>query len=120
MVAPYSFRAAIVVTTAIIQSAFADDIAINLTVDISGAGAYAYAGPSAVQFQSYSSVTSPLKGRTLAGEPAFNALPATNSIQRASSVAVWKADLHALGLLAANDTTTNAGLWVLQPVSTPI
>ena len=74
MAAPCSFRVAIEETTAIIQSAFTDDIAINLTVDISGAGAYAYAGPSAGQFLSYSSVTSPLKGRASAGEPAFNAL----------------------------------------------
>ena len=49
-------------------------------------------------------MTSPLKGRASAGEPSFNALPATNSIQGASSVAVWKVDLKALGLLAANDT----------------
>lgn len=43
-------------------------------------------------------------GRPSAGDPTFNALPATNLIQGASSVAVWKVDLKALSLLAANDT----------------
>ena len=109
MAAPTSFRASIERAAAIIQSAFTDNITINLTVNISGTGGYAYAGPSSGQFLSYSSVTSLLKSRASAGDSSFNALPATSSIQGASSVAVWNGELKALGLLNANDTTTNDG-----------
>ena len=109
MAAPASFRAAIERAAAIVQSAFTDNITVNLTVDISGTGGYAYAGPSAGQMIDYSTVTSLLKSRASVGDVSFNALPTTTSIQGRSSVAVWNAELKALGLLSANDTTTNDG-----------
>ena len=110
MAAPASFRAAIERAAAIVQAAFTDNITVNLTVDISGTGGFAYAGPSAGRLIDYSTVSSLLKSRASAGDTSFNALPTSTSIQGKSSVAVWNAELKALGLLSANDTTTNDGL----------
>jgi hypothetical protein len=110
MAAPASFRAAIERAAAIVQAAFTDNITVNLTVDISGTGGFAYAGPSAGRLIDYSTVSSLLKSRASAGDTSFNALPMSTSIQGKSSVAVWNAELKALGMLSANDTTTNDGL----------
>ena len=109
MAAPAYFRTAIERAAAIIQAAFTDNITLNFTVDISGTGGFAYAGPSSGQFVNYSTVTSLLKSRASSGDSSFNSLPAGSSIQGANSVAVWNAELKALGLLSANDTTTNDG-----------
>jgi hypothetical protein len=109
MAAPAYYRTAIERAAAIIQAAFTDNITLNFTVDISGTGGFAYAGPSSGQFVNYSSVTSLLKSRASSGDTSFNSLPSGSSIQGTSSVAVWNSELKALGLLNANDTTTNDG-----------
>jgi hypothetical protein len=109
MAAPAYFRTAIERAAAIIQAACTDNITLNFTVDISGTGGFAYAGPSAGQFVNYSTVTSLLKSRASSGDISFDSLPAGSSVQGKSSVAVWNSELKALGLLNANDTTTNDG-----------
>ena len=109
MAAPAYFRTAIERAAAIIQAACTDNITLNFTVDISGTGGYAYAGPSAGQFVNYSTVTSLLKSRASSGDISFDSLPAGSSVQGKSSVAVWNSELKALGLLNPNDTTTNDG-----------
>src|SRR4029077_18577012 len=72
-------------------------------------GGGAAAGPDNGQFVSYTTVRADLINNATSGDTTFNALPSGSTIQGQSSVAVWNAQLKLLGMLGANDTTTDDG-----------
>src|SRR6185312_4159672 len=109
MAAPLSFRQGIEQAAAILSGAISDKITFNLDIDYSGTGGGAAAGPDNGQFVSYSTVRADLVNNATTGDTTFNALPSGSTIQGQSSVAVWNAQLKVLGLLGANDTTTDDG-----------
>src|SRR5216683_2594340 len=107
MAAPASFRAGIQQAAAILAATISDKITVNLSIDYSGTGGGAAAGPDHGLFESYSSIRTDLINNATPGDTTFNALPSGSSIQGQSSVAVWNAQLKLWGLLSANDTTTD-------------
>src|SRR5713226_1866618 len=109
MAAPASFRAGIQQAAAILAGTISDKITVNLTIDYSGTGGGAAAGPDQALFESYSSIRTDLITNATPGDTTFNALPSGSSIQGQSNVAVWNAQLKLWGLLGANDTTTDDG-----------
>src|SRR5229473_4092733 len=109
MAAPASFRAGIQQAAAILAATISDKITANLTIDYSGTGGGAAAGPDHGLYESYSSIRSYLINNATPGDTTFNALPGGSSIQGQSNVAVWNAQLKLWGLMAANDTTTDDG-----------
>ena len=109
MAAPQSFRQGIEQAAAILSGAISDKITVNLNIDYSGTGGGAAAGPDNGQFVSYTAVRADLINDATPGDTTFNALPSGSTIQGQSSVAVWNAQLKLLGLLGANDTTTDDG-----------
>jgi serralysin len=109
MAAPLSFRQGIEQAAAILSGAISDKITVNLDSDYSGTGGGAAAGPDNGQFVSYSTVRADLVNNATTGDTTFSALPSGSTIQGQSSVAVWNAQLKVLGLLGANDTTTDDG-----------
>src|SRR5438477_5299304 len=109
LAAPASFRAGIQQAADILMAAFSDPITINLTIDYSGTGGGASAGPNHGLFVSYSTVRTDLVNSASPGDHTFDALPNVTSIQGQSQVAVWNAELKLFGLMGANDTTTDDG-----------
>src|SRR5712664_325213 len=109
MAAPASFRAGIQQAAGILAATISDKITVNLTIDYSGTGGGAAAGPDHGVYESYSSIRSYLINNATPGDATFNALPSGSSIQGQSNVAVWNAQLKLWGLMAANDTTTDDG-----------
>jgi hypothetical protein len=109
LAAPASFRAGIQQAAAIMSAAISDKITVNIKIDYSGTGGGAAAGPDHGLYQSYSSIRANLINYATPGDPTFNALAASSSIQGQSNVAVWNAQLKLWGLLGANDTTTDDG-----------
>src|SRR5216684_9245090 len=109
MAAPASFRAGIQQAAGILAATISDKITVNLTIDYSGTGGGAAAGPDHGLYESYSSIRSYLINNATPGDATFNALPSGSSIQGQSSVAVWNAELKLWGLIGANDTTTDDG-----------
>ena len=109
MAAPASFRAGIQQAAAILAATISDKITVNLSIDYSGTGGGAAAGPDHGLFESYTSIRTDLINNATPGDTTFNALPSGSSIQGQSSVAVWNAQLKLWGLLGANDTTTDDG-----------
>ena len=109
MAAPLSFRQGIEQAAAILSGTISDKIAVNLNIDYSGTGGGAAAGPDNGQFASYTAVRADLINDATPGDTTFNALPSGSTIQGQSSVVVWNAQLKLLGLLGANDTTTDDG-----------
>src|SRR5258708_7897030 len=107
MAAPASFRAGIQQAASLLTAAISDQITVNIKIDYSGTGGGAAAGPDNGLYESYSSVRSDLINNATPGDAIFNALPSGTSIQGLSNVAVWNAQLKLLGLLGANDTTTD-------------
>ncbi len=107
--APQSFRDGIEKAASILSSLISDKITVNLNIDYSGTGGGAAAGPDAGYYESYSLVRSKLVGDATPGDNIFNALPNANSIQGQTNVAVWDAQMKALGLINANDTSTDDG-----------
>ena len=87
-----------------LDSLITDNITINLTVNWSGSGGGASAGPSAGVYEPYSTVYSILTGHASPGDTTFTALPNATSINGASSVEVWNAELKAMGLLSGTAT----------------
>jgi serralysin len=109
MAAPQSFRTGIQQAAAILAASISDKITVNIKIDYSGIGGGAAAGPDQGLFENYSLVHADLVNNATAGDTTFNALPSATSIQGQSSVAVWNAQLKLLGLMGANDTTTDDG-----------
>ena len=109
MAAPQAFRTAIEQAATQLSQAILDKITVNLNIDYSGVGRVASAGPDRGLYESYTTVRSDLVNHATPGDPTFNALPNATSIQGQSQVAVWNSELKLLGLLGANDATTDDG-----------
>ena len=109
LAAPASFRAGIQQAADMLAAAISDHITVNLSIHYSGTGHGASGGPTGGLYESYSTVRDLLVNNASPGDGTFNALPAGSTIQGASQVVVWNAELKALGLLGANDTTTFDG-----------
>src|SRR6266404_1737860 len=109
MAAPASFRAGIQQAAGILAGTLSDKITVNLTIDYSGTGGGAAAGPDRGLYDSYSSIRSYLINNATPGDATFNALPSGSSIQGQSNVAVWNAQLKLWGVIGANDTSTDDG-----------
>jgi hypothetical protein len=106
--APSSFRAGIVQAASILTAAISDQITVNLSIHYSGNNGGAFAGPSTGLFESLSATKAALTSHASLGDTIFNALPSGTSVQGQSSVAVWNAQLKALGFLAANNAASDA------------
>jgi hypothetical protein len=109
MAAPASFRAGIEQAAALLGSVISDKITVNIKIDYSGTGGGAAAGADSGQYISYSALRTDLINAATPGDTTFNTLPSGSSFQGQTYVAVWNAQLKALGLLSANDTTTDDG-----------
>jgi hypothetical protein len=109
MAAPASFRAGIEQAAAILSATVTNQITVNINIDYSGTGGGAAAGPAGGQYVSYSTVRSDLINDAAPGDPTFDALPTGSTFQGQSSVAVWNAQLKALGLLAPTANTDDGG-----------
>jgi DNA/RNA endonuclease YhcR with UshA esterase domain len=103
-----SFRAAIQQAADILDSTITNNITVNLNIDYTGTGGGADAGPDNGLNEGYESIREDLVNNATPGDTTFNYLPA-GSIQNQSTIAVWNAQLKVLGLLSANDTTTDDG-----------
>ena len=101
LAAPASFRAGIEQAAAMLTAAISDPITVNLNIHYRGTGGGAFAGPDAGLFESYSSISADLIAHASLDDTIFNALPCGSSIQGQSLVAVWSAQLKALGFLGA-------------------
>jgi serralysin len=93
-----AFRAGIQQAASILSAAITDAITVNLAIDYSGTGGGAAAGPVSGAFVNYSTVRADLANRAAKGDPTFNALPTGSTIEGQSQVAVWDAQLKAMGL----------------------
>src|SRR6266478_2336384 len=109
MAAPASFRAGIAQAAAILSATITNQITVNINIDYSGTGGGAAAGPDNGQYIDYSTVRSDLINDAAPGDPTFDALPTGSTFQGQSSVAVWNAQLKALGLLAPTANTDDGG-----------
>ena len=103
--APASFRQAVQQAATILQSEFTNNVTININVEynennISAGGAEG--GPNGGLYESYQSVYNALTNENALGSAD---LPNASSIQGASQVAVWDAELKALGLGSTTDAT---------------
>ena len=101
LAAPAAFRTGIAQAAQLIANSITDAITVNITVDYAGTGGGAFAGPSTGLFENYSAVLADLQGAESAGDGVFDALPGGSSISGQSQVAVWNAQLKAMGLLSA-------------------
>jgi hypothetical protein len=109
MAAPASFRAGIEQAAALLGSVISDKITVNIKIDYSGTGGGAAAGADSGQYISYSALRTDLINAASPGDTTFSSLPSGSTFQGQTYVAVWNAQLKALGLLPANDTTTDDG-----------
>lgn len=109
MAAPAAFRTGIEQAALQLAQIIKDKITVNLTIDYSGTGHGADAKPDDGQYISYSTLRANLINNASPGDKTFAALPNSTSVQGQSQVAVWNAQLKALGLLSPNDTTTDDG-----------
>ena len=107
--APAAFRNTMQQAANMIASMFTDNITVNLNIDYSGTGGGAAAGPDNGEYVSYSNVYNYLVGTASPGDSSFDYLPATGSANAPTEVAVWNAQLKAMGLLSPNSTTTDDG-----------
>lgn len=102
--APASFRATLEQAASIIESMFSDNITINIDIEYNengiGAGS-AEAGPNGGEYVSYSTVYDYLTGTASPGDSTFDFLPAPGSSGAPTEVAVWDAQLKAMGLISA-------------------
>jgi hypothetical protein len=102
-----SFRAGLIQAASILSSAFSDQITVNISIQYSGTGGGAAAGPNYQISDSYSTLSVTLKADAGAGNTTFNNLP--TSISGSTNVDVFLPQAKALGLFAANDTTSVDG-----------
>ncbi len=114
--APPSFRTALETAAAMLDSAIATPITVNLKVGYGEFGGTTLSNQMGAvgnvdqgQFVSYSKLRADLIANAAPGDASFNSLASGSMIQGQSQVAVWNAELKALGLLAANNTTTDDG-----------
>jgi hypothetical protein len=105
MAAPASFRAGIQQAANLLAAAISDPITVNIKIDYSGTGGWAAAGPDNGLYEDYSTIRADLIGAETPGDTLFNGLPGSASIQGESLVAVWNAQLKALGLLSPTAAT---------------
>jgi hypothetical protein len=103
--APASFRATIQQAAAMLTSVISDQITVNLNIHYSGTGGGASAKPDNGLFESYSSTIAALVNHASLGDTTLSMLPGGSSIQGQSQVAVWNAQLKALGFLGATAGT---------------
>ena len=94
----------------LLSSAIKGTYTVNLTIgygEIDGQqlpDGSAAAGPANGVYESYSSVRSALIAHAAAGDPNFNALPNTATIDGITNVAVWSTEAKALGFLSGTAT----------------
>ncbi|MGY4622980.1 NF038122 family metalloprotease [Bradyrhizobium sp. USDA 4486] len=105
--APASFKNGLQQAVAIIAANITDKITVNITIDYTGTGGGAAAGPDSGYYENYSWVRSQLVNNATADDTTFNSVPTGTSIQGQTNVAVWNAQLKLWGVLGANDTTTD-------------
>ena len=105
--APPSFRSGIQQAASILTAAISDQITVNLTVHYTGTGGGAFCLFPPEVLESYSSVRSALISHASPTDTTFNALPATDSIQGQSSVAVSNAELKSLGFMSPTASGTD-------------
>jgi hypothetical protein len=91
----------------ILDNLITDNITVNIKVDFSGTGGGASAGPDNGLYENYSTVYNYLTSQASPGDTTFTDLPSTDPFAGSTQVAVWNAQLKAMGLIAANDTTTD-------------
>src|ERR1700676_4120307 len=106
--APASFQAGIEQAASILSATFYDKITVNLTIHYSGTGGGAFAGPAGGLVEDYPTIMADLINHASPGDTTFNALPSA-FVQGQTVIAVWDAQLKALGLIAPNDTSTTDG-----------
>ena len=111
MAAPASFRAGIQQAANLLAAAISDPITVNIKIDYGGTGGWAAAGPDAGLYEDYSTIRTDLINDASAGDTIFNSLPTGSSIQGQSLVAVWNAQLKALGLLSATAATDDGAAY---------
>lgn len=109
LAAPQSFRDGIQAAVDILESTFTDNVTVNLHIHYRGTGGGASAGPDNGVSVSYATVRSDLIADAAPGDHTFDALPNTPTIQGHSQVVVWNAEAKLLGLMPANDTTSDDG-----------
>jgi Ca2+-binding RTX toxin-like protein len=107
--APQSFRDGIQAAANILETTFSDNITVNLHIHYGGTGGGAFAGPDNGVLASYSTVRADLIDNATPGDHTFDALPNSFMIQGQSQIVVWNAEAKVLGLLPANDATSDDG-----------
>eukprot|EP01037_Dinobryon_pediforme_P007783 gene7783-7849_t len=105
--AAQNFRAGIIQAASILSSELTDHITISLTIDYTGTGGGAMAGPNSLLVLPYSTVSAALKAHATAGDATFSNLPA--SLAGTTSVDITTSQAKALGLRTANDTSVTDG-----------
>jgi Ca2+-binding RTX toxin-like protein len=104
LAAPSAFRAGIEQAALLICNAVTDHITVNISVDYTGTGGGASAGPITGFFEPYSTVVSELRSLASTNDGVFDSLPAGTTIQGQSNVAVWNAQLKVWGLISPTAT----------------
>ena len=109
LAAPSSFRTGMEQAASLLAAAIsvASPITINIQIQYNENGiaaGSAYSGPSGGEYVAYSTVRSDLIANAAPGDTNFDALPTGSTIQGQSDVAVWDAQLKALGILSGTDT----------------
>jgi hypothetical protein len=84
--------------------ALSNNVILNISINCSGTGQGAAAGPDNQANLSYSTVRANLQSHAATGDTTFNALPAGTSIQGQSQIEVFNAQLKLWGL-PVNDAT---------------
>ncbi len=100
-----NFRAGIEQAASMLSAEITDKVTVNIAINYSGTGGGAAAGPDNGQFENYSTIQADLVNNATKGDPTFAALPTGSTIQGQSQIAVWNAQLKAMGLLSANAAT---------------
>ena len=98
--APASFRAGIEQAATLLANAITDQITVNIGIDYKGTGGGAAAGPSSGQFVSYSTVLADLQNNESNNDHVFDDLPTGTTIGGQTQVAVWNAQLKAMGIIS--------------------
>jgi probable HAF family extracellular repeat protein len=99
------FKQAVEAAASLLSAAIHDKITVNIVVDYSGTGD-SFGRPDHGQGVAYSTVRDFLIAR---GAPGANSLPSGSTFDNQSSIYVWNAQLKLMGLLGANDTSTDDG-----------
>jgi serralysin len=120
MAAPQSFRDGITQAMQMICAVVTDKITLNLSIDYSGTGGGASAGPSGGNFVSYSTVHADLVNNASPGDTTFNSLPTGSTFAGQSQVAVWYAQEKLWGLLSPTGTETDGSATFATDISSSL